>query len=465
MTTVDVVFSLDNTFIKKVEMDTLEQAQAKLDLAHKTFLNKNAWLKHHQRVDILNKLIDLVLAEADDFALTISKESGKPLVDAKVEVIRAVDTIKLSIKEMMHSFKGEEIPMGFSKSSENKLAFTTKEPIGVVLALSSFNHPLNMPMHQIVPAIAVGCPVILKPASKTPLSAIRLVELIHKAGLPKEWCQFSLFDNTTSETIISSNKIAFVSFIGSERVGWMLRNKMAKGTRYALEHGGNAAAIIDENIDNIDEVVASVVKGAYYHAGQVCISTKRLFVHEKIYNTFVEKLTTAVKKLKVGDPTDINTEVGPLITDKEVDRIDTWVKEAVSEGAMLAAGGIKISSKLYSATLLLEPSQKSKVSQMEPFGPVLSVYKYNDLANAIDIVNSINLPFQGAIFSNNLNVIMQAYKHIDAAAVVVNDHTAFRVDWMPFAGRRSAGVGSGGVADTMHEMLNYKMIIIKSPAI
>ncbi|MGV3278100.1 aldehyde dehydrogenase family protein [Rickettsiales bacterium LUAb2] len=457
-----IVSPFDGKYIDTVIKHSEAEAFTMLDKAHKLFTDKSKWLKPHERVAILNKLADLISAEVEECAMLIAKEGGKPLADARVEANRAVDGIKLAAKELMHVKKGQEIPMGYTKAAENRLAFTIYEPIGVVLAISAFNHPLNLIVHQVIPAVAVGCPVLVKPASKTPLSCMKLVNLLYKAGLPEDWCKVVLCDNTVAEKIVADSRIGFFTFIGSSQIGWYLRNKLAEGTRFSFEHGGVAPVIVDKNIDDMDEVINSVIKGGYYHAGQVCISVQRVYVHENMVDEFAKKFADKVSKLKVGDPTLAETEVGPLISTKEVDRVDTWVKEAVNEGAKLLVGGEKITDTTYKATVLLNPKDTSKVSAMEVFGPVVSIYSYKTLEEAVTRSNAPNLPFQSAVFSNNINNIMYLTHNLEAAAVIVNDHSAFRVDWMPFAGRKSAGYGIGGIGYAMHEMTNHKMIVIKN---
>lgn len=460
--TITVTSPYDNSVVGSVISKTAEDAEKVLAKSYELSKDKSKKLQHHERIAILEKLAVLVANDAEEFAMLIAKEGGKPLFDAKIEVARAVDGIKLATKELMNVFHGEEIPMGFTKASENRLAFTTREPIGVVLAISAFNHPLNLIVHQVVPAIAVGCPVIVKPAGTTPLCAQKFVELAHKAGLDEDMCVFFPCAIPVAEILVADKRISFFSFIGSSKIGWYLRNKLNPGTRYALEHGGVAPVIIDKNIDDVDAVVSSIVKGGYYHAGQVCISTQRVYIHKDMIAEMSKKITEAVSKLKVGDSTKIETEVGPLISDKETNRVEAWVNEAISEGATLLTGGKKISSNVFEATLLLEPSKSSKVSVEEIFGPVMCLYSYDDLDKAIEWANSLDVPFQSAVFSNNINVITKTYQELEASAVIMNDHSAFRVDWMPFAGRRSAGHGIGGIGHTMMEMTHHKMIVLKT---
>jgi acyl-CoA reductase-like NAD-dependent aldehyde dehydrogenase len=329
-----------------------------------------------------------------------------------------------------------------------------------VFAISAFNHPLNLIVHQIVPAIAVGCPVIVKPASKTPLNCVRLVELIHEAGLPDGWCQVCICDNDVAEILATSDKINFFSFIGSAKVGWQLKSKLADGVRCSLEHGGVAPVIVDSTAD-IEKTVSSLLKGGFYHAGQVCVSVQRIFVHDSIFDVLAKKLADGAAKLKVGNPENLQTQVGCLISPNEVIRVDEWVKEAVAGGSVLLTGGKKLSDKTYAPTVLLNPADDAKVSNLEIFAPVVCLYNYADYRIAIDKANSLEFAFQAAVFTSNIDMANDCVKRLDASAVMINDHTAFRVDWMPFGGRKASGYGIGGIGYTMHDMVAYKMVVIK----
>ncbi|MCF6766332.1 aldehyde dehydrogenase family protein [Thiotrichales bacterium 19S3-7] len=459
--TVDITSPYDGSIIKTIPMHTKSQATDMLDRAYRAFKDRNQWLEPYQRIEILEKLGKLVEAEKDEFALLIAKEGGKPLMDAKVEVARAIDGIYLAVKELAHICSGKEVPMGHTQASINRNAHYTYEPIGVVVAVSAFNHPLNLIIHQVIPAIAVGCPVIIKPASATPLNCLRFIELVHQAGLPKDWAQACICDNDVAEMLVTSEKIGFFSFIGSARVGWWLKSKLAPGVRCALEHGGVAPAIVDKDV-KIDDVITSLTKGGFYHAGQVCVSTQRVYVEQSIIEEVADKLTQSVKKLVVGDPTDARTEVGPLIQTKEVDRVDQWVNEAISAGAKCLAGGKKISDTVYEPTILLNPPSDANVSTKEVFGPVICLYPYTDYRQAIECANSLDVAFQAAVYTQSLAMANHCISLFDATAVMVNDHTAFRVDWMPFAGRRHSGYGIGGIGYTMHDMIQIKMAVIKN---
>src|SRR5688572_7192731 len=307
-TMLQVVQAYDRVPIAEVATDDGASLETKLEAAYRVFRNRGGWLKPHERIAILRRLAALVEGKRDHLAVQIAREGGKPLRDAMVEVNRAVDGIGNAADEL-RNFAGREIPMGLTAASANRWAFTTREPIGVVAAISAFNHPLNLIVHQVVPAIATGCPVLIKPASSTPLSCVEFVMLVHAAGLDPAWCDtFVPSDNRGAEKLATDPRVAFLSFIGSAGVGWSLRSKLPPGTRCALEHGGSAPMLIDRDVD-LDAIIEPVVKGGYYHAGQVCVSTQRIFVHQDIHDAFVQRLTQRVAALRVGDPRSPETEV------------------------------------------------------------------------------------------------------------------------------------------------------------
>lgn len=454
---------LNGAVIDTLQMHDLDDANAMLAAASALFKNRTAWLAHHERAAILKKLAQLVEAEAEQFAMLIAKEGGKPINDARVEVARAIDGIQLAIKELSHVMRGEEIPMGHTAASVGRTAYTTYEPIGVVVAISAFNHPLNLIVHQVVPAIAVGCPVIIKPSHSTPLNCQRFVALVHQAGLPDNWCQICVCDNTVAEALVTSPLISFFSFIGSAKVGWWLKSKLAPGVRCALEHGGVAPAIVDKTAD-LTKTIPSLLKGGFYHAGQVCVSTQRIFVHHSLMDSVAKQLVDGARQLVVGDPTENNTAIGPLILPKEVDRVDAWVQEAIIAGATLLTGGKKLSETTYAPTILLNPPMHTKVSTMEIFGPVICLYDYTALGEAISLANGLDFAFQAAVYTGDLQIANQCIQYLDATAVMINDHTAFRVDWMPFAGRKHSGYGIGGIGYTMHDMVQLKMAVFNGLA-
>jgi acyl-CoA reductase-like NAD-dependent aldehyde dehydrogenase len=445
-------------------IDTVDEVgvEQALKVARELFEDRAGWLPVCQRIEILDKVAHIMAERAELLAVEAAREGGKPLLDSRTEVTRAIDGIRICI-ETLRTEAGEEIPMGVNSASQGRLAFTHREPIGVVVAVSAFNHPLNLIVHQVGPAVAAGCPVIIKPAEDTPLSCMRFIEILREAGLPDGWAQALLTsDHEAATELVTDPRVDFFSFIGSARVGWMLRSRLAAGTRCALEHGGVAPVLVEADADLVD-ALPLLAKGAFYHAGQVCVSVQRVFVHRSIARQVADGLAAEGKKMCVGDPTLAQTAIGPLIRPRELERVHEWVQEAVSLGAKLISGGEPISETCYPATVLLDPPAAAKVSTQEVFGPVVCVYSCDDMDQAIVQANALPYAFQAALFTNNLQRALRGYKRLNASAVMINDFTAFRVDWMPFAGLRQSGLGVGGIPHTLRDMQVEKMVVIRSP--
>lgn len=458
---VKVYSAFDEKEIGSVVAADAKAVEKALDTAHKLFLDRKRWLTAETRISILKKAIEIMRRDKEDLARLAASEGGKPLVDSLVEVQRGIEGIECCIETLKTSI-GKEIPMNLNAASTGKLAFTTREPIGVVAAVSAFNHPLNLIIHQVAPAVAVGCPVIVKPAGDTPLSCMRFVSILRESGLPEEWCQAFVVNNRDIATnFVKDERITYFSFIGSAKVGWYLKSQLAPGVHCALEHGGVAPVIIDSSAD-LDLAIPKIVKGGYYHAGQVCVSVQRVFAHKSIAEEVAKRITEKAKLLKVGDPLDAKTEVGPIIRRAELDRIHEWVEEAVSLGAKLMTGGKALGNTTYEPTLLFNPPDKAKVSQSEIFGPVVCVYSYENLEEAIDRANQIPFSFQAAVFTKDIDMAMLSFRKLKARAVMVNEHTAFRVDWMPFGGHEHSGLGTGGIPYTINDLHVEKMIVISS---
>jgi acyl-CoA reductase-like NAD-dependent aldehyde dehydrogenase len=454
-----IVQAFDRALVTEIPADDSHALETKLGSAARMMRDRDAWLKPHQRSAILQRTAGLLEGRQAHFAELIAQEGGKPLTDAAAEVLRAIDGLRNAAEEL-RNFAGREIPMGLTRASEGRWAFTTKEPIGVVAAISAFNHPLNLIVHQVAPAIAVGCPVIVKPAVATPLSCLELIALLREAGLAEAWCQtFVTDDNALAERLATDPRVAFLSFIGSARIGWYLRSRLAPGTRCALEHGGAAPVIVDRSA-KLDRIIEPLVKGGYYHAGQVCVSTQRIFVHTDLLADFVERFAARVESLRVGDPLLPATEVGPLINPREADRVESWIDEAASAGARLIGGGRRSETTLIPA-ILLEPPTDAKVSQLEVFGPVTCVYGFQDFDRAIELANALPFAFQASVFSTDIGPAMRAAQRLDASTVLINDHTAFRTDWMPFTGRHESGYGIGGIPWSMQAMSQEKMLVLR----
>jgi acyl-CoA reductase-like NAD-dependent aldehyde dehydrogenase len=460
MSTFKVYSPHDNSEIAELNQHTFIDVEKALSKAFGLYNDRPNWLKKSRRIEILTKTAELMKTKVEELTKKAAEEGGKPYQDSNVEVLRAISGIEAAVAEL-HNYGGQQIPMALNEKSEGRIAYTMKEPRGVVVSISAFNHPLNLIVHQVIPAIAVGAPVIVKPAPVTPLSCIALVEILYEAGLPKEWCQVLHLENNDAETLVTDSRVSFLSFIGSSKVGWMLRSKLAPGAHCVLEHGGAAPVIVRENAD-FDKMLPLLLKAGYYHAGQVCVSVQRVFAPKKIAKDLAQKIADGASKLKVGDPLDPETEVGPLIRSAEVDRIESWVNEAIEDGAELITGGKRINDFYYKPTVLLDPSDNSKVSKQEIFGPVVCVYSYDKLNEAILRANNVPWSFQASVFTKNIDEALESVQRLNAVAVMVNDHTAFRVDWMPFGGAKESGLGMGGIKYSMEDMSLEKLMVIKS---
>ncbi len=456
-----VTAPFDGEEIAVVETAELAAADHALEAAFSLFRDRDRWLKPHERIAVLERAAAIMENQAEELAVGAAREGGKPLIDSRVEVARAIDGVKLCV-HYLRTGAGEEIPMGMTPASAGRVAFTRHEPIGVVVAFSAFNHPLNLVVHQVGPAVATGCPVIVKPAEATPLSGFRFVQILREAGLPEEWCQaLAVSDLEVAGALAADPRVGFFSFIGSAGVGWMLRSRLAPGTRCALEHGGAAPVIVTADA-LLEEALPLLAKGGFYHAGQVCVSVQRVFAHETVARQVGERLAELATALHLGDPTLEDTEVGPLIRPAEVNRVHEWVEESRQGGAEVLTGGQARSATCYEPTVLYDPPEDARVSTSEIFGPVVCVYPYRELDDAIQRANALPYAFQAAVFSRDVETAVRVAERLDAGAVMINEHTAFRVDWMPFAGLKQSGLGVGGIPYTMRDMRTDKLIVLRS---
>lgn len=461
--TTKIIFPYDQSFVKELPLINKNDIDKILNIAQDLFNEQSNWIPSYKRIDILEKAASIMNERSEELIHLAISEGGKPYKDSKAEILRAIKGVKLAA-EHISQIKGEQIPMGLTKASLNRIAFTSKEPIGVVMAVSAFNHPLNLAVHQIATAIAASCPVIFKPSSNTPLSGLALAAILKEAGLPEGWLQVVLSDNETAELLVTDSRVHFFSFIGSAKVGWYLKSKLSPGTRCALEHGGAAPVIVESDAD-FGEMIPDLVKGGFYHAGQVCVSVQKIYVNEEICDRFLDQFSKATNKLIVGNPFNKETDVGSLITPKEVDRVEKWVNEAIEKGAKLITGGKRISDTCFEPTILFNPSEDVKVSTKEIFGPVVCVYPFTDREEAIKKANALEVHFQAAVFTKNIDTALDTAKKLNATAVMINDNTAFRVDWMPFGGRDSSGLGMGGISYTINEMIREKLTVLKSKSL
>ena len=460
MKSVEVLNPYDGKKVGEVAVQDRGEVQKRIDQAAAVFTERGRWLSVPQRIEILGKFQKLLESNQETIVRQSLAEGGKPLIDTKVEMARAINGVRVAIETIPHLI-GREIPMRLNAASMNRMAYTYREPGGLVTAISAFNHPINLIIHQVIPAVATGCPVVVKPATKTPLSCLTLVDLLHQAGLPKEWCQAVVCANADAELLVTDPRLSFFSFIGSGRVGWALRAKLAPGATCTLEHGGVAPVILEADA-NVEDALPLLVKAGFYHAGQVCVSVQRIFAHRSIAEGLAQKIAEKAGKLVVGDPADPKTEIGPLISYAENDRVAAWVEEAVKKGGKLLCGGKKVSPSCYAPTVLWNPPEDAKVSCDEVFGPVVCVYPFDQAEEAVKRANALPVCFQAAVFTRDIDRAFYYVRNLQATAVMVNDHTAFRVDWMPFGGRMQSGLGMGGIPRTMEDMTTEKMFVVRT---
>ncbi|MFZ3590597.1 aldehyde dehydrogenase family protein [Bacillus sp. DJP31] len=411
----------------------------------------------HERASILEKMAQLFQDRFQEAAEIIAKEAGKPITTAKGEVSRTIQTYKFAAEEAKR-IHGETIPMHAAPGGENRIAYTVREPIGVVAAITPFNFPMNLVAHKVGPAIAAGNPVVLKPASQTPLSAFFLAKIAEEAGLPKGALNVITGKGSIiGDALVQHDLVKMVTFTGSPTVGIALRNK-AGLKRVILELGSNSALIVDQGVP-IDKMISRCVTGAFAYQGQVCISIQRVYVHENVYEEFVEKFVAAARKLKLGDPLDEATDLSALISHNDVERAKKWIQEAVVNGATIAIGGESTGNILH-PTVLLNVQKDSNVSCQEVFAPIVLINSVSSIQEAMDYVNNSQFGLQAGIYTENIHVALDAAEQLYVGAVLINDIPTFRVDHMPYGGVKNSGTGREGIRYAIEEMTELKLIII-----
>jgi len=448
----------DKTPLAKIEKADANALEKALQNATDTFsLMKK--MPAHERARILRAVATQIIQNHSELSLTVAQEGGKPLKDAKIEVTRAANTLEECAAEALR-IAGSEVSMERSPAGEGHRAFTIRQAVGPVLAISAFNHPLNLLCHQVGPAIAAGCSIIIKPASQTPLSCLKLADFFENAGISKGVINVATASGKDIEVVVKDPRIRFITFIGGEEVGFDIVKKVAPGVRVSLEHGGVGTAIIEETA-NLPKAIAGLVKGAFYHAGQVCVSTQIIFVHQNRVEELVNLFVPTVEKLVTGDPTDEKTDVGPLMNEREVIRMEEWTQNALENGAKLLTGGKRISASCFLPTVLLSGNKEMILMNKEVFGPVVVIQPFSDVSALVENLNTRRYSFQTSFYSQDISQCLWAMEEIDSKTVLINETTAFRVDWMPFAGAKQSGMGTGGPKYAIADMTEEKLIIFK----
>ncbi|MFO0793797.1 MAG: aldehyde dehydrogenase family protein [Candidatus Brocadiaceae bacterium] len=409
-----------------------------------------------KRAEILGNIRDSISKRSEEFARTITLESGKPIADARVEVERAIGTFQIASEESRRMF-GEVIPLDITERSKNRVGIHRRFPIGPILGISPFNFPLNLIVHKVAPALASGNPIIIKPASKTPLTALLLGEVIAESGWPAGG--FSIFPCklTLAERMVTDDRIKMLTFTGSAEIGWQLK-QLAGKKRVTLELGGNAGAIIDSP-ENLDYIVKRCVVSAFSFSGQICISLQRLFLNKKICDDFMTNFIDNIKTLKMGNPMDEDTRIGPMIDEQSAQKIESWVNDAIKEGAILACGG-KRNGALYEPTVITHTTPGMKINKNELFAPAVTVSTHENFEDAVKQINNSRYGLQASVFTNNIRHIFYAYENLEVGGVIVNDVPSFRADTMPYGGTKDSGIGREGVRYAMEEMTEPKLLVL-----
>ena len=415
-------------------------------------------LPAYRRAEILLRTAMLISERAEDFAKTIATEAGKALKYARAEVDRAVSTFTIASEEAKR-LHGETIPLDAVPAGEGYVGFWTRRPVGVIAAISPFNFPLNLVAHKVAPALAAGNTLVLKPASTTPLSALKLCQVLMEAGLPNGAINLVVGSGgTVGEWLVTDPRVDKITFTGSPEVGRHILS-VAGIKKVTLELGNTSPVVIAPDAD-LDFVAKRAAVGAYYNSGQVCISVQRIYSEKQVYEPFSEKFVRATEAMVVGDPLDERVDVGPMIDTKEVDRIESWVNEAQTSGAKVLTGGRR-DGTVYYPTVLAGVDDDMKVVAEEAFGPVASVIASDDFESALRQANDTKFGLQVGVFTKDINRVFQAVKRLNFGGVIINDTPNFRADHMPYGGNRQSGLGREGVKFAMEDMTNIQLVAIR----
>lgn len=407
-----------------------------------------------RRADALQKITDGVQERQEDLARIICLEAGKPITDARGEVGRAILNFQTAAEETKR-LGGELIPMDLAPGSESRFGILRRFPIGPILGISPFNFPLNLVGHKIAPAIASGNPIILKPAPKTPITALMLGEIIAQSGLPDGSVSILPCGNEAAEKMAMDERFKLLSFTGSARVGWYLKSKAGK-KKVLLELGGNAGVVIHQDAD-LEFAARRCAAGGFSYAGQSCISVQRIFVQESVVEPFLDRFINRVKALKTGDPMEEGTNVGPMINSDAAERTEQWVVEAVQQGAKVLTGGMR-RGRMFEPTVLSDVRPEMKVCSEEVFAPVVTVIPYREFDEAVSDLNRSAYGLQAGVFTNDLKKVFRAYEELEVGGLMVNEVPTYRIDPMPYGGIKDSGLGREGVRYAIEEMTELKLL-------
>lgn len=409
-----------------------------------------------ERVNLLKAAAAGLRARRDEVARTIVREAGKPIREAEVETDRGVFTLETAAEEAKR-IEGEVIPLDLLPSSKGRFGMVRRFPIGPVAGISPFNFPLNLALHKVAPAIASGNPIVLKPPSKDPLTMLLVAEILEEAGVPEGAVSVLPMDRAVGDAMVSDERFGLLSFTGSPDVGWDMKRR-AGMKPVVLELGGNAGVIVDEDSD-FDFAVGRVKFGAFAYAGQVCISVQRVFVHERVYARFRDRLVDESRALRMGDPMDPATELGPMIDDKAAKRSEEWVAKAAAEGARVLTGG-KAVGRFFPPTVIENARPESFVCSREAFAPLVTLFPFSSFGEAVGRLNDSVYGLQAGVFTNSLERSLVAFEEIEAGGVIVNDVPTYRIDHMPYGGVKASGLSREGVRYAIEDMTESRLMVI-----
>jgi glyceraldehyde-3-phosphate dehydrogenase (NADP+) len=432
-----------------------EEAEQAIAAAVRAFAETRR-LSTSRRADLLGRTVAGLVRRREELARTIALEAGKPIRLARAEVDRAAHTFTLA-QEESRRIGGEVLPLDLAAATEGRLGITRRFPLGPILAITPFNFPLNLVAHKVAPALAAGNSVVLKPASATPLTALLLGEILVEAGMPAGAVNVVPMSSDLADRIVADERFKLVTFTGSPAVGWELKRKAGK-KRVTLELGGNAALVVHDDA-NVELALERAVHGAFAFSGQVCIKAQRVYVQEKIFDTFAKSFVERAGRLRAGDPLDEKVDVGPMIDDSAAARVEAWVEEAVKEGARILLGGRR-EGRFYAPTVLADARAPMKVHGCEVFGPVVNLYRYGAFADALRHVNDSPYGLQAGVFTRDAGRIFEAFETLEVGGVIVNDAPTFRIDNMPYGGAKDSGFGREGVKYAIEEMTELRLLAL-----
>jgi len=396
---------------------------------------------------------------AEELAMALCVEAGKPIKDSRGEVARLIDTFAIAAEESVR-IQGETLNLERGEKSKGYRGFTRRVPVGPCAMIAPFNFPLNLVAHKVAPALAAGCPFVLKQSESTPVGALIIAEVLAETGLPEGAFSVLTCDARVADAMVTDERMKLLSFTGSPKVGWKLKSRAGK-KKVVLELGGNAACIVDEDAD-LDDAVQRMVFGAFYQSGQSCIGVQRIFIHQQIYETFKNKFVEATRALKSGDPKDEQVFIGPMISEKEAERLDSWIQEAVKAGGRILCGGERQGAML-EATLLENVPADQKLCAQEAFGPVAVLSPFSDYSEALDEVNNSVFGLQAGVFTRDLYHMLEAWDRLEVGGVIIGDVPSWRVDHMPYGGVKDSGLGREGVRYAIEDMTEIRHLAIRTP--